>query len=106
MASLNLGLGTDIMDAEKKNVSKKLNAWKKEANAVIFYQKQILAKLVDFPTPFTPQNVITKGFPAFLDETISRRMSIRRLGVNKANNDSVKTSLTVRWMLCNSERML
>ena len=66
------------------------------AKITISHQKQILAKLVDLPTPLTPQKVTTNGFPAFLDETMSRRMSIRRFGVNKANNDSVKTSFTVR----------
>jgi hypothetical protein len=66
----------------------------------VSHQKQILAKLVDLPTPLTPQKVTTYGFPAFLAEMTSRRMSIRRFGVSSDSSESVSVSLMVRWMLC------
>ena len=40
-----------------------------------------LAKLVDFPTPFTPQKVMTYGRFCARASTTSRKISMRRFGV-------------------------
>ncbi len=59
-------------------------------------QKQILARLVDLPTPLTPQNVMTYGLLLFLASRTSLMMSILRFGVSSLSKDSTKVSLTVR----------
>lgn len=80
-------------------------------------QKQILAKLVDFPTPLTykncfnvkihwiyskkfvekrtPQNAMTYGRPRFFDSKQSRSMSTLLLGDKICTSESVNVPLTV-----------
>ena len=63
-----------------------------------------LARLVDFPTPLTPQKVMTYGFPPFTFPITSRRMSMRRLGLRICTKDSSMLARTVDWMpLCGHE---
>ena len=55
-----------------------------------------LARLVDLPTPLTPQNVITYGFFfCCFDNITSRNTSTRRRGDNICTNDSSKHAFTV-----------
>merc|ERR1712018_409554 len=58
-------------------------------------QKHILARLVLFPTPFTPQNVITYGLLFAFASRTSRMISTRRLGVNMSIKDVFIDSLTM-----------
>ena len=51
-------------------------------------QKQILAKFVDFPTPFTPQKVIVYGRFWLLACNTSRKISTRLRGVRICTRDS------------------
>ena len=44
--------------------------------------------MVDLPTPLTPQNTTTKGFPFFFVSIISRRISIFFFGDKIWTNDS------------------
>lgn len=54
-----------------------------------------LARLVDLPTPLTPQNVIEYGRPRRLAANASLRMSTRRRGDNICTSDSSSPDFTV-----------
>lgn len=54
-----------------------------------------LARLVDFPTPLTPQKVTTKGRRWFCASMTSLRMSTLRLGCRICTNESCRASFTV-----------
>lgn len=54
-----------------------------------------LARLVDFPTPLTPQKVMTKGLRWLRASRTSLRMSTRRLGCRIWTRESCRAPFTV-----------
>ena len=54
-----------------------------------------MARLVDLPTPLTPQKVMTKGLRWERASITSRRMSTRRLGCRICTRESCRACFTV-----------
>ena len=63
-----------------------------------------LARLVDLPTPLTPQKVMTKGRRWLRASRTSRRMSTRRLGCRMWTRESCKACFTVEATASDKER--
>lgn len=58
-------------------------------------EKLALARLVDFPTPFTPQKVMTKGLRWLCASITSLRMSTLRFGCRICTSESCRACFTV-----------
>lgn len=63
-----------------------------------------LAKLVDLPTPFTPQNAMVYGLLDFLASMASLRISMRRLGDRSWTRASTRVCFTVEVIPVNVPR--
>lgn len=62
---------------------------------IFTYDICTLARLVDFPTPFTPQNTMVYGRWDFWASITSRRISIRLLGDSNCTRASTRVLFTV-----------
>lgn len=62
-----------------------------------------LARLVDFPTPFTPQKVMTKGLRWLWASITSRRMSTLLFGCRICTSESCRACFTVEATAANTQ---
>ena len=78
--------------------------WLDFGNMSLPTQHLTLARLVDFPTPLTPQNVMTKGLRWPCASMTSLRISTLRLGCRICTSESCRACFTVEATATNTHR--